>query len=114
MNDLDLIVFTRLFRDAYAKCFGDSVKTPLSETESKMFCNQVLDQTGLSIGWKSVKNYSFFIVDNGAAKPENPSIATLDTLARYVLGAPYTSEIKRKNNEGHYPYWFLYKKQFNK
>jgi hypothetical protein len=38
-------------------------------------------------------------------------VATLDTLARYVLGAPYTSEIQRKDDESHYPYWFLYKEK---
>lgn len=114
MNHSDNLAFAALFREAYVKCFRQALESPLSETESKLLCNQVLDQTGLSIGWKSVKNYSFFIVDNSTGKPENPSVATLDTLARYVLGAPYTSEIKRKNDEGHYPYWFLYKKQFNR
>ncbi|HEY2583493.1 MAG TPA: hypothetical protein VGI43_16900 [Mucilaginibacter sp.] len=84
----------------------------MTETESKLFCNKILDQTGLSIGWKSIKNYSFFILDSGSAKDENPSVATLDTLARYVLGAPYTNEIQRKNDEGHHPYWFLYKEKF--
>ena len=112
MNNLDLLVFARLFKDAYAKCFGHAIKPPLSETESKIFCNKILDQTGLSIGWKSVKNYSFFIIDTASIKRENPSVATLDTLARYVLGAPYTTEIQRKNDESHYPYWFLYREKF--
>jgi hypothetical protein len=47
-------------------------------------------------------------------KSENPSVATLDTLARYVLRAPYTTEIKRKDDESHFPYWFLYKEQYNR
>jgi hypothetical protein len=111
MNDIDLLTFARLFKDAYVKCFGHAIKNPMTETESKIFCNRILEQTGLSIGWKSVKNYSFFIKDKSAGKQENPSAATLDTLARYVLGAPYTTEIKRKNEEGHYPYWFLYKEK---
>jgi hypothetical protein len=112
MDQLDFLIFTGLFKAAYIKCFGQDIKNPLTETESKIFCNKILDQTGLSVGWKSVKNYSFFIIDPASGKRENPSVATLDTLARYVLGAPYTTEIQRKNDEGHYPYWFLYKEKF--
>jgi hypothetical protein len=112
MTGFDFAVFKGLFKSAYAKCFGHAIENPMSETESKIFCNKILDQTGLSIGWKSVKNYSLFIMDTTTAKQENPSTATLDTLARYVLGAPYTTELKRKNDESHYPYWFLYREKF--
>lgn len=112
MTNFDNLVFAVLFKDAYLKCFGYDLENPLSETESKLLCTRVFDETGLSIGWKSVKNYSIFIVNPAAGKTENPSTATLDTLSRYVLGAPYTSEIKRKNDEGHYPYWFLYKEKY--
>ena len=112
MNDFDFLAFAGLFKEAYTKCFGDAMKNPMTETESKIFCNRILEKTGLSIGWKSVKNYSFFITGTSVNKQENPSYATLDTLARYVLGAPYTTEIQRKNDEGHYPYWFLYKEKF--
>lgn len=114
MNKSDSLAFTALFKEAYLKCFAQDLENPISETESKLLCNQVLEQTGLSIGWKSVKNYSFFVVDPHSAKSENPSVATLDTLARYVLRASYITEIKRKNDESHYPYWFLYKEQFNR
>jgi len=65
------------------------------------------------IGWKSIKNYSFYILDDPSGKEENPSLATLDTFVRYVLNAPYTDELQRKNKESHYPYWFQYKAQFN-
>lgn len=112
MSNTDSLVFTELFKEAYHKCFGQLLEKPLTETESKLFCTRVLDLTGLSIGWKSVKNYSFFVVGSSAGKEENPSVATLDTLARYVLGAPYMTEIQRKDNESHYPYWFLYKEKF--
>jgi hypothetical protein len=111
MTENDALAFTALFREAYRKCFGHAMTEVMSETESRLFCNKVLDQTGLSIGWKSVKNYSFFVTGNPAAKEENPSTATLDTLARYVLGAPYTTELKRKAEEDHYPWWFLYKEK---
>jgi len=114
MTDPDQQVFIALFKDAYLKCFAHQLKNPLTEAESKLFCNQVFEITGLTIGWKSVKNYSFFVNGDRTAKPENPSIATLDTLARYALGAPYSTEIQRKDNEGHYPYWFLYREKFVK
>jgi len=111
MNSLDLSVFVSLFRQACQKCFGHPLEGPLTETESKLLYNQVFEQTGLTIGWKSLKNYSLFVMDGGADKKENPSPATLDTLARYVLEAPYTTEAERKEREGHYPYWFRYKEQ---
>jgi len=111
MNNLDLSVFASLFRQACLKCFGHPLEGPLTETESKLLYNQVFEQTGLTIGWKSLKNYSLFVMDEGAGRQENPSPATLDTLARYVLGAPYTTEAERKEREGHYPYWFRYKEQ---
>jgi len=107
MDNLDNLTFAALFKEAYAKCFGPAIKNPLTETESKIFCNKILELTGLSVGWKSAKNYSIFIMDAETGKQENPSAATLDTFARYVLGAPYTTEIQRKNNENHYPYWFF-------
>jgi len=37
----------------------------------------------------------------------------LDTLARYVLDAPYTNEVQRKDYESHYPYWFQYRNRFS-
>ena len=114
MNDLDASAFAALFKEAYHKCFGHPMKNPLSETESKLFSGKFFDQTGLVIGQKSIKNYSFYILNSSEGKGENPSVATLDTLARYVLNAPYTDETQRKNKESHYPYWFQYKDQFYK
>ena len=114
MNDLDAKVFVNLFRAAYKQCFGHPLSKSLSETESKQFSNQVWDQTGLTIGAKSIKNYSIYVADTGNDRVENPSIATLDTLARYVLSAPNTTEIKRKEKESHYPYWYDYKDKFLK
>lgn len=114
MSDLDTQAFISLFREAYKKCFGYPLKEALSETESKLFYNRLFDQTGLVLGWKSLKNYSSFIVEGAAGKPENPSVATLDTLARYVMDAPYSSETERKEKESHYPYWFGYKEKFHR
>jgi len=112
MNDLDATAFTALYKDAFQKCFGHPVEEPLSETESKLFSNKIFDQTGLVIGPKSIKNYSFFILNSPEAKEENPSVATLDTMARFATDAPYTTEIQRKIKENHYPYWFQYKDKF--
>ncbi len=109
MKDLDNEAFISLFKESYEKCFGFPLNEPLSETESKHFANELLQETGLVIGAKSIKNYSFYVLHPADSKPENPSVATLDTLARYVLNAPYTDELQRKANEAHFPYWFQYK-----
>jgi len=109
MEESDYILFVSLFKEAYQKCFVHEINRPLTEAESKLFSNHILDQTGLTVGWRSLKNYSFYVADLRHEKRENPSIATLDTLARYVLSAPYTNEISRKNDESHHPYWFLYR-----
>src|SRR5882724_4858501 len=123
MNEPDFLAFEILFKEACLKCFGYPLKDPLTETESKLFYNKVFELTGLTIGWKSIKNYSVFIIGDserpglGAVehtppgKQENPSVATLDTLSRYVLDAPYTTETERKKKEGHYPYWYRYREQ---
>jgi hypothetical protein len=105
MNQADEAVFRQLFKGALRRCFGMEMPEALSETESKLFCTKVLDQTGLVIGWKSIKNYS--LVDRRV----NPTIATLDTLARYVMEAPYTDEAGRKAADFPYTYWFTYKGQ---
>ena len=100
--------FITLFREAFQKCFGFQLAESLSETESRHFSNKIFEDTGLVIGAKSLKNYSVYVSNNDELKQENPSVATLDTLARYVLNAPYTDEVKRKENESHHPYWFQY------
>ncbi|HEX9511249.1 MAG TPA: hypothetical protein VF939_12255 [Puia sp.] len=112
MNSQDFLAFVNLFKEACLKCYGYPLKNPLTETESKLLYNQVFEYTGLTIGWKSLKNYSFFILSGPPDKEENPSVATLDTLSRYVLHAPYTTETERKKKEGHYPYWYRYREQF--
>lgn len=112
MNGPDTSAFIALFKEACTKCFGRLPDHPLSETEAKHLSEKKFDQTGLVIGAKSIKNYSLYVFNGAAGKEENPSVATLDTLARYVLNAPYTGEVQRKEKESHYPYWFRYKEQF--
>lgn len=114
MESFNRHIFESLFREACEKGFGHPVNAPLSETDSKLLSNKILEHTGLVIGAKSIKNYSKFIFSLGDKEVpgENPNIATLDTFARYVLDAPYTDEIKRKDNESHYPYWYQYKSKF--
>lgn len=112
MDDSNNKAFVSLFRESYRKCFGFALSVSLSETESKLFSNKIFEETGLVIGAKSIKNYSVYVTRGTAVKPENPSIATLDTFARYVLNAPYTDEVQRKARDGHYPYWFRYKSTF--
>jgi len=112
MNEVDLGAFTALFQEACLKCYGHAVKEPLTETESRLLYNKIFDDTGLVVGWKSIKNYSFFLLSASTVKPENPSVATLDTLSRYVTGVPYTTETERKKTAGHYPYWYQYRAQW--
>ena len=109
MNQQDVLAFDQLFRQACQRCFGRLPDSVLTETESKLFSNEILDKTGLVIGWKSIKNYSSYIFQPSHLKVENPSTASLDTLARYVLQAPYTDEAERKSKASHYPYWFQYR-----
>lgn len=111
MDDDSKRVFITLFKEAAEKCFGYEPQQALTETESRLLYNQIFGQTGLVIGWKSLKNYSLFVLNPNAVKEENPSTASLDTLARYVLDAPYTTETERKKNANHFPYWFQYKEQ---
>lgn len=113
MTDLNDTVFINLFREVCQKCFGHPLTEPLSETDSKLLANNILEQTGLVIGVKSIKNYSQYVLNTRENKKENPSAASLDTLARYLLDAPYTDEIQRKKNESHHPYWFQYKAGFS-
>lgn len=109
MKDLNDAAFISLFKEACQKCFGHPLAEPLSETESRHLASQIFESTGLVIGAKSLKNYSIHVAGGSEVRTENPSVATLDTLARYVANAPYISEVQRKHNEGHYPYWFQYK-----
>jgi hypothetical protein len=112
MNDIDHGAFRALFGETCFKCFGHVVDEPLTETESKLLYNKVFEETGLVIGWKSIKNYSFFLFSVSSGKEENPSVATLDTLSRYVLDIPYTTESERKKESGHFPYWYRYREQW--
>lgn len=114
MSTIDEKAFFRLFIEAHEKCFWKNLDTPLSETESKHFSNEILERTGLVVGWKSIKNYSFYILNPDTGKQENPSTATLDTLARYVTNAAKTDEATRKKNEGHFSYWYNYRDTYAK
>lgn len=109
MEEPDFTIFCALYREAYARCFSQPFTQSITETESKLFYQQILEHTGLTVGWRSLKNYSFFVLNNNGQ--QNPSVASMDTLARYVLKAPYTNDIARKNDESHHPYWFLYREK---
>jgi hypothetical protein len=114
MRELNVPVFKKLFREVCNKCFGYTVTSPLSDPDSRLLSNKIFLQTGLILGARSIRNYSRYVfskVDQGNLK-ENPSVATLDTFARYVLDAPHTTEIQRKENESHYPFWFQYRTDF--
>jgi hypothetical protein len=113
MRELDARAFASLFREAHQKCFGSALTTPLTESESLHFSVEVAEGTGLEIGWKSLKNYSHYLLAKPQGRPENPSTATLDILARYVAGAPATDEGPPRKGARHYPYWFRYQEAFH-
>ena len=101
--------FIALFKEACQVGLGADLQVPLTETDSRVLAAAILEQTGLVVGSKSLKNYSLYALGRAEGKKENPSAATLDTLARFVLRAPYTDEGQRKTHESHYPYWFQYR-----
>ncbi|MEP7001738.1 MAG: hypothetical protein ABI969_14725, partial [bacterium] len=107
-RESDLHAFASLFRDAYRKCFSAAFAAPLTESESHRLSVEIAEGTGLEIGWKSLKNYSSYLMGR-TGRSENPSVPTLDTLARYVAGAAITTEERRRTLERHYPYWFRYR-----
>ena len=111
MDEFDRRVFADLFNAVVINCFGHPLSEPLSEPESKHLSNEIEESTGLVVGWRSIKNYAVFLLNPTPGKPENPSTATLDTLARYVLKAPATTEAERKKTGEHFPYWFRYREQ---
>ncbi|MGI4735472.1 MAG: hypothetical protein ACRYG7_09855 [Janthinobacterium lividum] len=101
--------FASLFEAVCQQGLGQTLHDPLSEADSKLLAVVILEQTGLVVGSKSLKNYALYLLHRPESKRENPSVATLDTLARFVLRAPRTDEVRRKTHEGHYPYWFQYR-----
>ncbi len=105
----DEAAFITLFKETCRVGLGHPLVAPLSETDSKALAAAIFEQTGLVVGGKSLKNYSFYVLNGAEGKKENPSVATLDTLARFVLRVPFTDEVQRKTNESHYPYWFQYR-----
>jgi hypothetical protein len=111
-SSLDKQVFIALIKAIYLKCFGQSLECLLTEPESKHLSSEIEEHTGLVIGWKSLKNYTGFVLESVAGRNASPSHATLDTLARYVLNAPAISEINRKKQEPSFVYWFRYREQF--
>jgi len=114
MSKTDEKAFFRLFLEAYEKCFWKSMDTPISETESKYFSNDIQERTGLVISKKSIKEYSFYILNSNTAQQDLPSPAILDTLARYITNASKTDEVTRKKKETQFKYWQNYRDTFAK
>ncbi|WP_080054648.1 hypothetical protein [Spirosoma aerolatum] len=110
-DDFDRRAFAELMDAVVRKCFDHPLNSPLSEPESKHLSTEIEERTGLVIGWRSIKNYTAFVLNPSTGKQENPSIATLDTLARYVLDAPTTNEVERKKAGESFSYWFRYREQ---
>jgi hypothetical protein len=108
MSAAESQAFSSLFKSVCARCFGRALAQPLTEPESRHLSHAIEERTGLVIGWKSLKNYSVFVLNDRPEKTESPSVATLDTLARYLAEAPATTEAQRKREGSHHGYWFRY------
>jgi len=111
MKELDARSFAALFAAAYRKCFGSDFTTPLTESESLHFSVEITEGTGREIGWKSLKNYSHYLLGQPQGKPENPSTQTLDTLAQYVAGVPGDVR-EQQGGRRHYSHWYRYREAF--
>ena len=69
-------IFIALFTETCQKGFGFPLTSPLTETDSKLLSNTILESTGLVIGAKSIKNYSFYVLESkkqGFQKENPPS-----------------------------------------
>lgn len=112
MENNEKDIFASLIREVCEKCFAKPLVEALTEPDAKRLSDEILERTGLVIGWKSIKNFSKYATHSDLKKEENPSTATLDTLARYVMNAAVTNELKRRSTEAHFPYWYEYKGKF--
>jgi hypothetical protein len=103
--------FKSLFTEVYQKCFGEDLTAQLTESAARQLASSIFDKTGLVLGWKSLKNFSVFIL-NHSEKEEKPSEASLDTLARYIAGATRTDEVNRKGEKNPFRYWHAYQQNY--
>lgn len=119
MTPSDEAAFKQMFRDACGRCFGTDHPSPLTAAESRVLCAHILEETGMTLGWKTVQTYSLHLhLDTPDAV--HPTGASLETLARYVLGAPRVEalvmraalprpDVTPEVPEGRFPYWFQYR-----
>jgi len=112
MEAPDLQIFIALFQQACLRCFGQLPATPLDAAASAHMSHVVHQSTGLFLSARIIQQYAAFALAQKTALTETPSGASLDTLARYVMDAPYTTEAERKTREGYFPYWHLFKAQY--
>ncbi|MCE7055187.1 hypothetical protein LZF95_10915 [Algoriphagus sp. AGSA1] len=109
--NFDSEAFILLFREVVEKCFGHGLTSQLNENQSKILSVEIEEKTGLIIGYKTLKNYSVYICEENDSKTINPSLSSLDTLARYALNAPFTTDAERLKFENHFPYWNNYQRK---
>lgn len=112
MEAPDLQIFIALFQQACLRCFGQLPATPLDAAASAHMSHVMHQSTGLFLSARIIQHYAAFALAPAATITETPSGASLDTLARYVMDAPYTTEAERKTREGYFPYWHLFKAQY--
>lgn len=106
MKPEDFSLFSLLMKVVYEKGLGKPF-IDITEGEAETLSNLIQEQTGLTIGGKSLKNYALAVI-HGKVNKVNPVLSTLDTLSRYALDISKTDETSRKE-EG-YKYWVEYRK----
>ncbi|TDX02394.1 DUF1349 domain-containing protein [Dinghuibacter silviterrae] len=134
MQPGDDAAFKQLFRDACRRCFRRELSVPLSATESKFLCAEVLSETGAPIAWRTVQQHSLWVHLEVAeeSRQTGPTGVMLEALARYVAAAgdagvrggaaaasgaaatPGPTEGDGGPAEGPYPFWFRYKEAFHR
>src|SRR4051812_49542969 len=82
-KESDAEAFAKLFGDAYRKCFASAFAAPLTETESHRLSVEIAESTGLEIGWKSLKNYSSYLMGRSGRGPK-PAVAPPYTFGAHV------------------------------
>ena len=106
----DSDIFRSLMKGVYLKCFGHPLTRVPTESDCMHWSYEIEENTGLIIGWRSLKNYALSVLSD-AGKQVHPSPSTLDTLSRYLLGAPFLTEVQRKSTGDSYAYWFQYRER---
>ena len=108
MTSQEFANFKLLMQNVYFKASYSALKK-LSETEANSLAVLIEERTGMTISGKTIINFINAILKDTPNKI-NPSLVSLDTLARYCLDIPRGSDQERKK-QNNYIYWYQYCEQ---